>query len=273
METKIFNTSAGHIIRYKLYNKKRVGKQDLVIIVHGFKGFMDWGFFPFAAEKIAGAGYPVLCFNFSHNGVGEDLVNFTQLDKFALNNYSLEVDELNQIIKAFESNYFGNKGNTKVSLIGHSRGSLAVVINSQIEIVKSFVTWAGISNPDRFSNRQKKEWRKEGVFNVLNARTNQLMSMSVKFLDDMEENLQNKLNIKNVLSKNKKPFLIIQGEQDLAVKVNEAKNLYNWNRENAQIEILPSTGHTFDAVHPFKEESENLKKVLNKTINFLEEII
>ncbi|MFA8343241.1 MAG: alpha/beta hydrolase family protein, partial [Rhodothermaceae bacterium] len=152
-------------------------------------------------------------------------------------------------------------------------GGLSVVLNSQTDIVRSFVTWAGVSNPDRFSSRQKEEWRKEGVFNVLNARTNQLMSMSVNFLNDLEENLGGRLNIKNVLSKNIKPYLIIQGEQDLAVKVREAENLYGWTKENAQLEILPGTGHTFDAVHPFKEESENLKKVLNKTIKFIEEII
>lgn len=273
MKTKIFKTSADNVIRYNLLNEEQIGRKDLVIIVHGFKGFMNWGFFPYAAETIAAEGFPVLSFNFSHNGVGEDLFNFTELDKFSLNTYSLEVDELNEIIKAFEKDYFGNKLDTKVNLIGHSRGGLSVVMNSENELVRSFITWAGISKIDRFSKRQKEEWRKEGNFGILNARTQQMMNLSVNLLDDIENNAQDKLNIKSVLNQNIKPYLIIQGEQDLAVKVDEAESLFSWTKENARLELLPATGHTFDAVHPFEKTTENLSKVLNKTINFLKEVI
>lgn len=272
MKVKIFSTSKNNVIRYRLINESLIGEQDLIIIVHGFKGFMDWGFFPTAAEYFASKGFPVLSFNFSHNGVGEDLLNFSQLDKFALNTYSLEVDELGELIDAFGNNYFGKRNKTKVNLIGHSRGGLSVIINSQNDLVRSFVTWAGISKIDRFSKRQKDEWRKTGSFGILNTRTNQMMNLSTNMLEDIELNSENKLNIKKVLELNNKPFLILQGEQDLAVKVEEAQELKRWAGDNAKVEMLPATGHTFDIKHPFEELTENFSKVLNKTNNFFKEI-
>ena len=273
MKTLEFTTSENNLIRYKIFNQGMIGKKNLVIIVHGFKGFMDWGFFPYAANYFAEKNYPVLTFNFSHNGVGEDLLNFTELDKFAVNTYSLETKELSEIIKAYSEGYFGNSDNRKLNLIGHSRGGVSVVINSQNELVDKFVTWAGVSDIDRFSTRQKKEWRETGEFQMINARTGQMMNLSVNLLDDIEQNKETTLNIKSVLERNEKPYLIIQGEQDLAVKVPEAENLKKWTGENSEYYLIPATGHTFDVVHPFQKTTENFEKVLNKTSKFFEEII
>lgn len=35
--------------------------------------------------------YDVITFNFSHNGVGENLLEFTELETFAVNTYSCEL--------------------------------------------------------------------------------------------------------------------------------------------------------------------------------------
>lgn len=47
-----------------------------VVMAHGFKGFKDWGFFPWVAEGMAAAGYAVVTFNFSRNGIGADPERF-----------------------------------------------------------------------------------------------------------------------------------------------------------------------------------------------------
>lgn len=66
----------------------------VLFICHGFKGFKDWGFFPVLAEKLAEAGFVTVTFNFSMNGIGEDLENFTELEKFSLNTFSREQEDL-----------------------------------------------------------------------------------------------------------------------------------------------------------------------------------
>ena len=53
-----------------------------VLVAHGFKGFKDWGMFPWLAEQIAEAGLRAIRFDFSHNGVEE--TDFDRLDLFML---------------------------------------------------------------------------------------------------------------------------------------------------------------------------------------------
>ena len=64
--------------------------QGVIILAHGYKGFKDWGMFPYAAAQLSQTHH-VLTFNFSHNGIGEYLEQFSELEKFAVNTYSREL--------------------------------------------------------------------------------------------------------------------------------------------------------------------------------------
>src|SRR5205823_7797891 len=57
----------------------------VLIFVHGFKGFKDWGWGPHIGESMARSGFYAVAFNFSHNGVEGNSTEFTRLDKFASN--------------------------------------------------------------------------------------------------------------------------------------------------------------------------------------------
>lgn len=57
----------GRIIRGDVFPAKSKARGTLVIC-HGFKGFKDWGMFPYVGEKLS-AWLDVITFNFSHNGV------------------------------------------------------------------------------------------------------------------------------------------------------------------------------------------------------------
>ena len=64
----------------------------------------------------------VVTFNFSHNGIGENKLEFTELDKFAKNTHSREVRELTELVKAIKNGFFEDVIFTKIGIIGHSRG-------------------------------------------------------------------------------------------------------------------------------------------------------
>ena len=57
-----------------------------VVVVHGFKGFKDWGFFPHLCQHLAAAGHAVVSFNFARNGISSDPMEFTELESFGTNN-------------------------------------------------------------------------------------------------------------------------------------------------------------------------------------------
>ncbi len=266
----ILRTSKTDILRVSAFGLKNISSSPCVIMVHGFKGFKDWGFVPFTAEFLSNSGFFVLTFNFSHNGVGESLTEFTELDKFAENTFSLEISELSEMIDAYNSGFFGETQNSRIGLIGHSRGgAIALLTAAEKSEVSAVVVWACVSDFDRYSERQKQKWREEGVFWVLNTRTNQVMNLNVSLLEDLEKYKDTKLNIESAVKNLNKPLLIIHGEQDLAVPFNEGELLFSLS-DKSKTEFLPVTaaGHTFDIKHPFEGSNPKFDTVLNSTLTF-----
>ena len=97
--------------------------KPVVILIHGFKGFKNWGHFDLLAEKTAEAGFVCLKFNFSYNGTTPDqLADFADLEAFGRNNYSFELNDLKKILDFAELHirfYEGDAAN--INLVGHSR--------------------------------------------------------------------------------------------------------------------------------------------------------
>jgi pimeloyl-ACP methyl ester carboxylesterase len=266
----ILTTEKRDTLRITAYGVENLRLSPCLIFVHGFKGFKDWGFGPYIGNYFSSKGFFVLSFNFSHNGVGESLTEFDELERFAENTFSLELDELSQLIAAYYNGFFGGTSNTRLGLLGHSRGGgISLLTAHQKPEVNAVAVWSTVSTFDRYSERQKELWRKKGVFEVMNSRTKQVMRLNVTLLDDLEANRKGKLNIENAVRELKKPLLIIHGEQDLAVPVKEAEYLYSLADKNfCSLFIIPSTGHTFNIKHPFEGTNEKFEATLEKTYQF-----
>lgn len=157
------------------YNNDTVPK-PILIFVHGFKGFKDWGHFNLMAQLFAEAGFVCVKFNFSHNGTTvENPIGFDDLKSFGNNNYILELDDLKKVMDwVLTVDDLKNEINAnEIFLLGHSRGGgIAVLIAGEDKRVKKLVTWAAVSD---FINRNKKRtietWEKDGVVYTTNART------------------------------------------------------------------------------------------------------
>lgn len=267
-----FKTSEGEKLCITTYLAERFFFGKTIIFVHGFKGFKDWGFGPYLGEYFAKKGFYVITFNFSHNGVGENKSEFTELEKFAKNTFSREVNELNELIDAFRDGFFeGIDLNSKISILGHSRGgAIALFSSSKRDDIDAVITWAAISKLDRYSKRQKEEWRRNGFVEVLNTRTNQMMRLNVSLLNDIEWNASGSLNLENAVKILNKPLLIAHGDQDLAVPIAESEQIYSWaDKSKTELFKLFGTGHTFDIVHPFVGTTEKFERLLDESTKFL----
>ncbi|HEY4563012.1 MAG TPA: hypothetical protein VIJ36_08530, partial [Thermoanaerobaculia bacterium] len=99
------------------------GERPAVVICHGFKGFMEWGFFPALAALLAERGYIAVRFNLSGTGMrpGDELV--TDPDAFRANTYSRELAELLAVLEATGGSIApGRVDRDRIGLLGHSRG-------------------------------------------------------------------------------------------------------------------------------------------------------
>ena len=153
----ILKTKKDNILRISKFDNNENKMSPCLIYVHGFKGFKDWGFIPYVGNYFSTRGFFVITFNFSHNGVGESLTEFNELEKFAKNTVSLEVEELTEIIDAYTAGFFCEKQNQKIGIIGHSRGGgVSLIMASQRKSVDAVAVWASISKFDRYTNINKK---------------------------------------------------------------------------------------------------------------------
>lgn len=270
-----FTASDGENIAVTAFGSKPNHDTRCVIYVHGFKGFKDWGFVPYIGEYLSEKGFCTLTFNFSHNGIGDNPTEFSEMEKFARNTLSREVRELSEITDAVRGGFFGPVKNPNVGLLGHSRGGgITLLSAARKRDVTAAAVWSSVSTFDRYSEEIQKKWREDGYIEVVNARTGQVMHLNVSLLDDFEIYRNDLLNVEKAVTNLHCPLLVVHGEEDESVPVAESKQIHKWSRaSDEQVLLVPGTGHTFGAKHPFEGSNEKLDIALEKTAAFFEKFL
>jgi uncharacterized protein len=241
-----------------------------VVILHGFKGFRRWGFFPHLASRLARAGHAAVTFDFSLNGVGADGEGFDELDAFARNTLTREVGEAHRILDAAREGALPLDPPARLGLVGHSRGGGVAVIAAAEGKVDTLVTWASVATFDRWDDGVKADWRRTGRHLVRNARTGQDMPLNLTLLEDFEEN-RDRLDVEAAAARVRVPWLVVHGGADESVDVSDAHRLAA-AASAAELAVVPGAGHTFGAVHPFVEAGAHLRAAIDRSIAHLEEL-
>lgn len=251
-------------------------KKPLVIFCHGYKGFKDWGSWDLVANHFCKEQLFFVKFNFSHNGgTITNPIDFPDLEAFAENNYTKEIEDLKDVLDHFTSKacaYNNNIDTTDITVIGHSRGGgISIIKTKEDHRIKKLITWASICD---FGKRtatagELEQWRKEGVKYVLNGRTKQYMPHNFQFYKDYKAN-EKRFNIKSALQQISIPVLIIHAKDDPSVKYEEAESLRSWNNENSLLTI-ENSNHVFDASHPWVNDKlpKALEVVVKESIRFI----
>jgi dipeptidyl aminopeptidase/acylaminoacyl peptidase len=245
------------------------GERPTVVICHGFKGFMEWGFFPHLATLLAERGFVAVRFNVSGSGMrpGDELV--TDPEAFRENTYSRELEELLAVLEATgETIAPGRVDRDRLGLFGHSRGGANALLASARspwrERVKVLVTWSAIADVDRFTPGQKEEWRRQGELTVVNARTGQRLALGLGMLDDIEGRRAG-LDLLAAAAGRRAPWLLVHGTEDESVPVAEAHRLAERAAGDTELTLVPGANHTFGSRHPFAGPTPHLVQALNAT--------
>jgi pimeloyl-ACP methyl ester carboxylesterase len=235
----------------------------LVAVIHGFKGFKDWGFFPWLAERLCDAGYAVVRFNMSRSGIGENPETFEQLDLFAGDTYSQQLSDLQAVLGHVQKEI-----DLPLFLLGHSRGGgIALLGAGAAQRLRGVVTWSAISHVDRWDRATIEQWRREGYLEALNTRTRQMMRMSTRMLDDIEAN-PSRLDIRAAAAALAVPALVVHGAKDESVPVEEASEIAGRVPDAAKL-IIGNASHTYNAIHPLVNVPFELSLAAEVTVHFL----
>jgi uncharacterized protein len=238
-----------------------------VVVVHGFKGFKDWGLWPTLAERLARAGFSAVTFNLSGSGV-DDTGEFVFPELFGHNTFSAELQDLRRVTDALAAGELGVAPPPVMGLLGHSRGGgIAVLQAAGDPRVRALVTWAAISSVDRWAHDERAAWRDRGVNLVKNVRTGQMLPQYTDVLDDIERN-SHALDIEAAAARIAVPWLIVHGSQDEAVPLLEGERLAAASRGRSRFMAVEGAGHTFGAAHPWRGAPPELERVMDATLGF-----
>ncbi|MEM7185301.1 MAG: alpha/beta fold hydrolase [Bacteroidota bacterium] len=267
------NSSSSHIITHDgkrpilldHYFARKPFSNPVVVFCHGYKGFKDWGAWELVAHEFVKAGFDFVKFNFSHNGgTMDNPIDFPDLEAFSLNNYSIELDDLDRVLTFLDQ--------PKVILIGHSRGGGIVLIKAEEDPrISKVISWAGVSDfRARFQvgSPEFESWKQEGIKYIENSRTKQRMPHLWQFFEDFQEN-EERFTIQRAVRNLSIPQLIIHGDSDPTVSIAEAHQLHLWNPKS-RLKEVPGADHVFEARHPWNDHQlpAHLAQVVVLTIDF-----
>ncbi len=252
-------------------------EQPLIIYIHGYNGFKDWGNFSIIVQQLVKAGFAVAKFNFSHNGTTPDAPEeFVDLEAFSNNNYTIQLDEIRMVMDWCLHNEQVDQfsiNRNKVALIGHSLGGgLAILKAAEDKRITKLVTWAAISECKTpwgsWPQTKIDEWERTGVAYTVNGRTSQQMPLKFQLYQDFRLHGE-RLDIEAAIKSLSIPILIVHGIFDGSVLVQKAYDLKSF--QPYAILFLVDSDHVFGRKHPWPHAElpiEN-QKVVDKTIEFL----
>ncbi|MFB6231185.1 MAG: alpha/beta hydrolase family protein [Salinibacter sp.] len=245
--------------------------RPVVVFCHGFKGFKDWGPFPEWGRRLARAGFVAVHVNFSYNGVHRDApMEFTELDKFADNTFTRELDDLRAVLDAVYQERLPEApvDPDRMGLMGHSRGGgTAILQTDRDDRVDALATWSSVSTfVDRFTDEQIEDWEAQGFTEVVNRRTGQVMRLNKTLYDDARAH-EEELDVRGAAERIDVPWLVVHARDDESVSFDAAQTLANATDAAELMEA--DGGHTFGGAHPFDGTvPESLVAVWERTIDF-----
>jgi pimeloyl-ACP methyl ester carboxylesterase len=244
---------------------------NLLIFIHGFMGFKDWGAWNLMQNYFTDLGYGFCKFNLSHNGgTIENGIDFPDLEAFSNDTYTIQKEDVKLVMDWLETQF---DKLPEIHLIGHSRGGGIALLNLPDSRVCSVITLAGICSIEKRFRDEKvlAEWMKDGVRYTENQRTKQKMPHNIVQYEDFVANKAN-LAIEKVCRNNQKPVLIIHGGSDTSVLIEEGQDLAKWTE--TELKIIPEADHVFGSSHPWKSAKlpRLLKQVSEVIVEFLRKV-
>lgn len=218
-------------------------KHPIVIIAHGFNGTHDFGRNYF--ETLNNLGYQCFTFDFPYGSVNSRSNNNT-MEMSVLDQQS----DLEAIVRYFKSQPDVDADN--IVLIGESQGGLVASLTAAHvakDIRRLILVYPALCIPAQWNKRYPQLSEIPDTTRIWNV------PLGRRFFTELRD-----MDVFNVIGKFKKPVLIIQGDADAIVSLEDSRRALNIYKD-ARLHIIPSAGHGF--------KPNELKQSLSQIEGFL----
>ena len=260
-------TPPGADLRGDYWTVASPAEDAALVVCHGFKGFKDWGFFPWLCEQLAArTGVAVVSLNFDGCGVRE--VDFDDLEAFGRNTFSRELWDLEAILDGLAAGRLGDievASASRFGLLGHSRGGATCILKAGLRAqVRGLVTWASIASVTRYEGFAP-QWDAGETVIIPNARTKQDMPLERNVLDDMRANRE-RLDVLASAASLRIPMTVVHGTADESVPVGDARRIAAAAGNRARLVEIEGGSHTFQTGHPFGGPTPELEAATDAAV-------
>ena len=222
------------------YPSPNTSKKPIAIIAHGFNGTYHYGRNYF--DVMQKLGYQCYVFDFPCGSVNSrsdnNTLNMSILD---------EQSDLRAIV-----NYFHSKGHQHIVLIGESQGGLVSALTAaqmKDKVSQLVLVFPALCIPQNWRARYPK------LSDIPEATELWGVKMGRRFFEEIHD-----MNTFDIIGKYRGPVLIVQGDKDQVVLIEDSKRAQKLYKD-ARLHIIPGAGHGFKPKE-FQEEAEQLEKFL-----------
>ncbi|MCH2135654.1 MAG: lysophospholipase [Phycisphaerales bacterium] len=249
--------------------------EGVVVLVHGFKGYKDYGMFPHLAGAVCRAGWIVHRVSLSHSGMGHGHGPFDEA-RFEKDTWNRGVEDLQAICGAIDSGVLAGQG-AGVVLAGHSRGGSLVLTaagrhgtDGSLGGVRGVVSLSAPAQLNGLKEEDQARLLKEGRLQSPSARTGQMLHVGRGWLQEQLDDPPGH-DLHGLVARIKAPILLVHGTDDEAVPASAAPRIAQAAPGNVQVELLEGANHVFNTPNPFDGESpsQQLRDMEAAVVRFL----
>lgn len=248
----------------------------VVVIVHGFLGYKDYGMFPRLARTLARAGFIVHRYNHAHSGMTNAIETFERPDLFERDTWMHQVADLDTVIEEIASGSLAGAG-LPIVLLGHSRGGATVMLNAGqrfraglVPLPAGVITLSAPATTCGWDADLREEVLEQGHTLVRSSRTGQTLRIDAAWLVEQLDDP----SAHDVLAHARDiacPMLVVHGEADPTVPCEAAHRLVAAAGDTARLVLVEGGNHVFQTPNPDPPEAEpsdQLRVVLDATTMF-----